>query len=151
MPKDCHDTALSYLEHRERSAFEVRSHLVSKGFGEDEIEKELNDLKELRYVDDARYCDDYIRYGSGKGRGPVRLQHELLEKGIDAGLIREALEESFDRQAESLAAMKEAKKLLRAQDERPDEKMLARIGRKLNSLGYHSDVIYDVVRKLKKS
>lgn len=155
MPKDCHDTALSYLEHRERSTFEVKSHLASKGFGEDEIEEELKYLKELRYVDDARYCGDYIRYGAGKGRGPVRLRHELAEKGIDAGLIREALEESFDRQTESGAAMKEAKKLLKQRDEeqgdRPDEKTLAKIGRKLNSLGYHSDVIYDIIRKLGKS
>jgi regulatory protein len=151
MPKDCRDTAFSYLEHRERSAFEVKTHLLSKGFGEDEIEEELNHLKEFRYVDDARYCSDYIRYGAGKGRGPVRLQHELAEKGIDADLIREALEESFDRQTENDAAMKEAKKLLKEQDGRPDEKTLAKIGRKLNSLGYHSDVIYDIIRKVKKS
>ena len=151
MSKDCHDTALGFLEHRERSSSEVKAHLVSKGFGEDEIEKELERLKELHYVDDARYCCDYIRYGSGKGRGPVRLQHELAEKGVDTDLIREALEESFDRQTESGAAMKEAKKLLKEQDGSPDEKTLAKIGRRLNSLGYHTDVIYDILRKLKKS
>ena len=151
MPKDCHDTALSYLEHRARSASEVKAHLVSKGFGEEEIEEELNHLKELRYVDDARYCGDYIRYGAGKGRGPVRLQHELAEKGVDAGLIREALEESFDRQTERDAAIKEARKLLKEQNGRPDEKTLAKIGRKLNSLGYHSDVIYEIIRKIGKS
>ncbi len=151
MPKDCRDTALSFLEHRERSAFEVKTHLLSKGFGEDEIEEELKRLKEFRYVDDARYCGDYIRYGAGKGRGPVRLQHELAEKGIDAELIREALEESFDRQIESDAAMKEAKKLLKEQAGRPDEKILAKIGRKLNSLGYHTDVIYEIIRKVGKS
>lgn len=151
MPKDCRDTALSYLEHRERSAFEVRSHLISKGFGEAEIEEELKHLKELRYVDDARYCDDYIRYGAAKGRGPVRLQMELSEKGIDSGLIREALEESFDRRTERDAAMKEAGKLLKEQVHRPDEKTLARIGRKLNGLGYHSDVIYEIIRTLRIS
>lgn len=151
MPKDCHDTALSYLEHRERSAFEVKTHLASKGFGEDEIEEELNRLKELHYVDDTRYCGDYIRYGTGKGRGPVRLQHELAEKGIDAGLIRDALEDSFDRRTESEAALKEAKKILKYQEEQPDEKTLAKIGRKLSSLGYHSDVIYEIIRKIRKS
>jgi regulatory protein len=151
MAKDCHDTALSYLEHRERSASEVKAHLVSKGFGEDEIEEELEHLKELHYVDDARYCCDYIRYGTGKGRGPVRLQMELAEKGVDPGLIREALEESFDRQTERDAAIKESRKLIKDQDDRPDEKTLAKIGRKLNALGYHSDVIYDIIRMLKKS
>jgi regulatory protein len=153
MPKDCRETALNYLEHRERSSCEVRLHLLSKGFQEEEIEEELQSLKELRYIDDARYCSDYIRYGAGKGRGPVRLQAELAEKGVEAGLIQEALTERFDRQTEKEAAMKEAVKLLagREPDGRPDEKILAKIGRRLNSLGYHADVIYDVIRKLKKA
>jgi regulatory protein len=153
MPKDCRETALSFLEHRERSAFEVKSHLILKGFPEEEIEEGLQNLKELRYIDDARYCSDYIRYGAGKGRGPVRLQAELAEKGIGAELIQEAIAEWFDRQTEKEAAMKEAVKLLagREPNGRPDEKTLAKIGRRLNAMGYHSDVIYDVIRKIKNA
>ena len=153
MLKDCRETALSFLEHRERSAFEVKSHLIFKGFPEEEIEEELQNLKELRYIDDVRYCSDYIRYGAGKGRGPVRLQAELAEKGIDTVLIQEALAERFDRQTEKEAAMKEAVKLLagREPDGRPDEKTLAKIGRRLNAMGYHADVIYGVIRKIKSA
>lgn len=152
MPRqiDCHDTALRFLEHRERSGYEVRNHLVSKGFQENEIEEELIYLKELRYVDDVRYCENYIRYGTGKGRGPVRLQHELKEKGIDEELIRNALAERFDRMTEKEAAMKEAGKLLHPAKE-IDEKIIGRIGRKLASLGYHTDVIYDVIGQLRKT
>ncbi|HVI39479.1 MAG TPA: regulatory protein RecX [Anaerovoracaceae bacterium] len=150
MPKDCHDTALSYLEHRERSACEVKSHLISKGFQEEEIEAELQYLEELHFVDDIRYCSDYIRYGVGKGRGPVRLQTELKEKGIDAALIQEALEESFDRQTEKEAAMKEARKIL-SQGADMSEKTMAKIGRKLVSLGYHSEIIYDIIGQVRKS
>lgn len=157
MPRDCHDTALSYLEHRERSTYEVKTHLISKGFQEEEIEEELKFLVDLHYVDDARYCSVYMRYGMGKGRGPVRLQLELKEKGIDAALIKEAIEESFTHQSEREAAMKEARKLLdrgvRLDDEPtgPDEKTIAKIGRKLASLGYHTDIIYDIIRQVRKS
>lgn len=182
MSLDCRNEALRFVEIKERSTFEVKSHLVSKGFSSEEIETELNYLVEMHYLDDERYCSNYIQYGLGKGRGPVRLQQELSEKGIDSALIREMLEESFDRRAEREAALAEAKKLIRQKQvsfggfpddfggsmdsssdgeadeddseeksEGPDEKMLARIGRKLNTLGYHSDVIYEVIRKLKKS
>ncbi len=153
MPKDCRETALRYLESRERSAYEVQSHLISKGFQEEEIEEELQYLKELHYIDDARYCSDYIRYGAGKGRGPVRLQAELAEKGIDAGLIQEALSKRFDRHEEKEAAMKEAAKLLTGREpgKNTDEKTLARIGRRLNSMGYHADVIYDIIMKIKNA
>jgi regulatory protein len=150
MDKDCRETALRFLEHREKSTFEVRSHLIIKGFLEEEIEKELQFLTELRYLDDERYCSDYVRYGISKGRGPVRLQHELSEKGIDSALIRDALEVTFDRNTEREAAMQEARKLLKQVSEM-DEKNLAKVGRKLHSLGYHSDVIYDLLGKLRKS
>jgi SOS response regulatory protein OraA/RecX len=150
MPKDCHDTALSYLEHREHSACEVMTHLISKGFQEGEIKEELQYLEELHYVDDVRYCSDYIRYGIGKGRGPVRLQLELKEKGIDTALIQNALEESFSHQTEKDAAMKEAQKLLK-QSGSLDEKTAAKIGRKLASLGYHTGVIYDIIGQLRKT
>lgn len=168
MPKDCHDTAVSYLEYRERSAHEVKSHLISKGFHEEEIEKELQYLQELHYVDDIRYCRNYLGYWTGKGRGPVRLQFELAEKGIDTATIQEALEACFDRSTEKAAALKEAKKVLNrsrhagldldnGEDEEdadepsvPDEKTVAKIGRKLASLGYHTDVIYEIIRQLRK-
>ena len=176
MTQDCRTTALRYLEIKERSAIEVKSHLIAKGFSEEEIETEMNFLEELKYLDDERFCSNYIQYGLSKGRGPVRLQQELSEKGIDSSMIRESLEEIFDRRAERETALKEAKKQLRqkqsmfvefpgsssgngdidsieedeAAAEGPDEKTLARIGRKLNSLGYHSDIIYDVLRTLRK-
>lgn len=170
MTKDCRDTALNYLKHRARSVFEVKSHLLSGGFPEEEINEALRYLQEYRYLDDAEYCSDYIRYGVRKGRGPVRLQRELAEKGIEAGLIRRALDESFDRQTEKEAAMKEAGKLLERAVKAsaasgsgpagetedgcgtgwPDEKTIAGIGRKLASLGYHSEVIYDIIGRLRK-
>ncbi len=151
MPKDCHDTALRFLEHRERSAYEVRTHLAAKGFQEKEIEEELHDLEELHYVDDARFCSSYIRYAMGKGRGPVRLQFELREKGIDVARIQEALRESFDRRTEKDAALKEARKLLERGEGAADEKTTAKIGRKLASLGYHTDVIYEILGQLRKA
>lgn len=157
MPKDCHDTALSHLEHRERSAFELKSHLISKGFQIEEIEEELKYLKELHYVDDERYCEAYLRYGMSKGRGPVRIQLELKEKGIDSAFIQKAIEEHLDRHTEQEAAMREAKKLVDRSfdptDEscKPDEKTIAKIGRKLASMGYHTDVIYDIIGRIRKS
>lgn len=165
MAMDCRDAALKFLEHRERSAQEVKFHLRSKGFREEEIEIELEYLKSLHYLDDVRYCGGYISYGLSKGRGPVRLQFELAERGIDAATIQEALESCFDRSTEKAAALKEAEKLLlkrqgsadygpaeEAEEDRaaPDEKTIARIGRRLASLGYHTDIIYDIIGQVRK-
>lgn len=168
MSKDCRDTALSFLEHRERSTHEVRSHLRSKGFRKDEIEEEMKCLEESHYVDDARYCRSYIDYGIRKGRGPVRLRHELAEKGVDSLLIQEIIDECFDRDTEEAAAMREIMKLLErnaaserdilngpAFDDIPDlsvsdEKTIGKICRRLASQGYRTGVIYDIVGRLRK-
>ena len=158
--KDCRETALSFLEHRERSAGEVASHLIDKGFSREVIDKELEYLKGLHYVDDERYCEDYFRYAMRKGRGPVRIRLELREKGIDEALIQRTLEEYFNCRTEKEAALAEAKKLLERScgsrsgpgfGENLDEKTMAKIGRRLASMGYHADVIYDVIGQLMKS
>ena len=169
MPKDCRDTALSFLEYRERSIHEVKQHLKSKGFDHNEIEKELEALKKLHYLDDARYCENYIRYGKNKGRGPARLRMELNQKGICSELIQDSLKANFSRQQEKESAMKEAEKLIRlnsfypgkadeeetdeweqdARKNKLDEKTIAKIGRKLASLGYSTDVIYEVIGRIR--
>ncbi len=148
MQKDCHTTALSYLEHRDRSVQEVRLHLSSKGFDREEIEEEIKTLQDLHYVDDERYCDHYIEYALRKGRGPVRILYELKEKGIPSELIQKVLDTYFDKEMEREAAMREAQKLLKPD---LDEKLIAKIGRKLAAQGYHTDIIYDVIGRLRRN
>ena len=161
MSKDCRETALRYLERRARTAYEVKARLLSKGFSEEEVAETLRYLQELGYLDDAGYCGEYIRYGMEKGRGPLRLEAELAEKGIDAALIRGLLAAAFDMQSEKDAAMGVAYKILKndtnvtseeepdlAKTGRPDEKTVARSGRKLASLGYHDEVIDEVIGRL---
>lgn len=161
MARDCCEAALRYLERRAHTAYEVKVHLLSKGFSEEKSAETLRYLQELGYLDDAGYCREYIRYGMEKGRGPLRLEAELAEKGIDAALIQGLLSEAFDMQSEKDAAMGVAYKILKndinvtseegpdsAKTGRPDEKTVWRIGRKLASLGYHDEVIDEVIGRL---
>ncbi len=161
---DCHDAALKHLAHRERSVQETRNYLKGKGFQNAEIEKELGYLQELHYLDDERYCESMVRYGKNKGRGPLRIQMDLKEKGIDSALIQYYLGEGFSQSDEKIAAWNEVEKVLRGrgisvldgtdkeQEEPPpmDEKLLAKIGRKLSANGYHTDVIYEILGILKR-
>lgn len=183
---DCHETTLQFLNRRDRSTHEVRQHLTAKGFDREEIKDELETLKDFRYLDDERYCENYFRYAVAKGRGPGRITAELKEKGLDSSLIQDFVNKSFDRDAEKEAAMREAQKILRskqsfgttkgigygnredhtagyeseeeeafgyggeAQSE-IDDKTIAKIGRKLASLGYRIDVIYDIMGRIRKS
>lgn len=140
---DSKDAALKYLASRARTCREVERHLLSKGFAPEEICETIERLKELRYVDDEDYCARYLEYAAGKGRGPLRIRRELEEKGVERETIQIAFEEYETEESDFERAKEQAEKIARGKP--VDKKLLARIGRRLHSMGYPSDVIYQVI------
>ena len=88
--------ALRYLGVRLKSGAEVDQKLEALGF-EPEIRAEvLAFLCRYGYVDDAKYARAYIRDSARfHPKGRLRLQQELREKGVTAGIIQAALEETL--------------------------------------------------------
>jgi SOS response regulatory protein OraA/RecX len=171
MGLNARDLALKYLSRCDRTALEVKKHLGLKGISEEEIQDCLSYLSECGLIDDENYCDKYILYGMEKGRGPIRLERDLLEKGVSSDVIKLGLETHFGDGGEQKAARAYMNKLLRQidrdllggtenldcdeiseEDERPtlSEKEIAKIGRRLASQGYHSNVIYELLNKLRR-
>lgn len=174
MGLDARDLALKYLSKRDRTALEVKKYLELKGISNLEIKDCLEYLSECGLINDVEYCDKYILYGMEKGRGPLRLERELLEKGISPETIKLALEQHFGDRGEKKAVLAYVNKLLQqtGQDLRADtayfdrrehgnlseedavpplsEKEIARIGRRLAYQGYHSNVIYELLERLRR-
>lgn len=140
---DIKDAALKYLGPRARTCREVSDHLRAKGFDGPEIEEIIEELKELRYLDDQDYCAQYFEYAFGKGKGSYRAKRELEEKGVDRETIEIAFEEYESEETELARAKKQAAKI--ADGRQIDEKLLARMGRRLTSLGYRADIVYQVL------
>lgn len=150
--KKAKDAALTYLSYRDRTRFEMKKYLDKKGFGEQDIIAVLDFLDSCNLLDDVNFCERYIRYGQEKGRGPLRIKQELLNKGIDEETIISKLKEHFGGEKEREMALELAEKLLTRKDKsnESNEKELARIVRRLISQGYHYNVIYEVVGKVRK-
>lgn len=142
---DIRDTALKYLTSRARTCGEVEKHLRTKGFEREEIRETLEYLKERHYVDDSDYCLRYFDYAFAKGRGILRIKRELEEKGVDSQTIQIALEDYEQEESEFDRAMYQAEKIVQGKE--IDERLLAKIGRKLGAMGYASHVIYQVIGK----
>ncbi len=152
------DAALRYLSSRSRTIYEMTKHLQGKGFSQTEIEELTETFRQYGYLDDQRYCREYFRYAFGKGKGKRKVFCELREKGVGSDLAEIAFEDYLAEEGENFdegaRAKEEAVKVLRQlslteEDEIP-QKVLARIGRKLQSKGYSSDVIYGVLGALRK-
>ena len=148
---DIRSAALSYLEHRMRTAKEMERRLKEKGFEEGEIAETMEWLKESRYIDDVAYGTEYLRYAFGKSRGINRAKIEMSERGISPGDIEKAIfayedENDVDiMEEEERRAMAEGENMVHRNGR--DEKAMAKLGRRLNSLGYSTGLIYKVINR----
>lgn len=66
------------------------------GFSEDEMEEIISSLQGDRFVDDARFASAYVRDKIRFAKwGPSKISYNLRRLGIDASVIRVALEENL--------------------------------------------------------
>lgn len=148
------DAACDYLSRLERTEAEVRDKLFEKGYEEDEIDEAVQKLNEAHYLDDHGFAVRYIEFALAKGRGMRRIRDELRRKGIDSFVVEDAVYELAEEgqltedsgreraleQAQSIASGKEI-----------DEKLIAKVGRRLQTQGFESGEIYYAIGKLRDS
>jgi regulatory protein len=85
-------TALRLLTRRDYTAKELRTKLLERDVPETEVTSVLTDLAEAGVVNDRRVAESFVRVASTlKGRGRLRISRELEQRGIDRGIIRDAL------------------------------------------------------------
>ena len=160
------ETAAKYLASRMRTIYEVEKHLQAKGYDSEEITGTVNDLIGMRYLDDYQYALRYYEYNREKHRGSGRAARELAEKGVDAETIRYAREDFLysnhvDEYADALeVAEKEVGLIARDRLSGPDEeeepgtvvddRLAAKIARKLDSKGFDRGDIFRVLDELRR-
>lgn len=86
--------AMDILAMREHGRLELKRKLLRKGALPELIDVVLDKLIQDRLLNERRYLESYIRSRANNGYGPLRIQQELLERGIDKAEINHALEES---------------------------------------------------------
>ena len=88
---DVMETALRYLEHRARTAQQIRERLLDAEYAQEEIDACLERLQALHYVDDTEYALLYLRRSLEKRRGLLRYYRELKERGVDKDTAQKAV------------------------------------------------------------
>jgi regulatory protein len=92
MEKDLNDTAMRLLAMREHSQVELQRKLVQKGFNDLAVAQTLHALIAQNLLSDARFTEAFVLSRRGRGSGPVKIQVELQQRGIDNGLISRYLD-----------------------------------------------------------
>ena len=96
-------SAMNILAGREHSIIELRQKLKKKFSKDDDIthvdeliEIVLRQLLDDNLLNEARFTECFIRSRINKGSGPVRIRHELMERGISSELTNDYLDDSYD-------------------------------------------------------
>ncbi len=90
--RSARNVAMDLLSRREHSRAELASKLCQREFATGEIDEALDRLQQEGLQSDQRFCENFIYFRAKKGRGPVRIRHELSQKGVSDTLIEEQME-----------------------------------------------------------
>ena len=150
--KDEGEKALNYtfriLSKKGYTEGEIREKLYQKGYKKEIREKTINRLKELGFLDDRKFAQEFIeRYLFRKPAGKYLLAKKLREKGIKAKIVEESLEKFYPEKEEDLAK-KAGEKFLSRLNSLPLEKKKARLFSFLSRQGFPSEMCVQTTQKL---
>ena len=85
------DYVFTLLKFRNRSEQEIREKLKKKKCAQKTIEKIIQYLEDVHFIDDRQFARDWIKARLTKPFGLRRISFELSQKGISKDIIKEEL------------------------------------------------------------
>lgn len=144
-PEDALKRAFKFLSYRPRSEAEVHAKLTRLGFPQKSVETALEKLRSLNLLDDETFARGWARgRAEGRGYGPLRIERELRQKGIEKSLVSQVVRETFGQQEGKERARALLEKRFRGQD-LGDRKIFNRAIAFLQRRGYRNAVIAEVL------
>ncbi len=84
------------LARREHSRTELGRKLSARGFPEALVGEALDALEAENLLSDRRFTENFVRQRTARGYGPLKIRHELRERGVGAELAAQFID--ADRQ-----------------------------------------------------
>ncbi|GAB2025061.1 recombination regulator RecX [Lactovum odontotermitis] len=142
--------AIYYISFKMRTRSEVAKYLAEHEIPENNIPRILTELEQIGLVNDAKFVENYLDIRiSGGQNGPYKLKQKLLQKGIDANLVAEKLEQLFDMDKQLKAAEKLAEKQVRAKAARlPLKQLKLKISQSLVAKGFSYETAANALENL---
>jgi len=147
--KRARERALRMLALRGRSRAELRKKLAERDFTKSVIERVLENLVELGYLDDEAFAVNRARHlAVNRLYGDRKIEEQLREKGVAREAARAAIREVREEFPEMEGIARSAAKKLqgRSMDGLNKKERLA-LARALQSKGYHLGLILDYMGK----
>ena len=135
-------SALRALMRRAHSIHEMREYLERRAEDKEHVSAVVGRLRELNYLDDARFALDYARqHAQSRRQGRFRIARELRTRGVPDRHIEAALDSIFAETDESALVRARLKRHLAHARGAIDKRKLASLYRNLLRAGFSADVI----------
>jgi len=139
------ERALRLLALRGRSRAELRKKLAERDFSKSVIDRVLENLGALGYLDDGAFAVNRARHlAVNRLYGNRKIEEQLREKGISREAAKEAVREVREEFPEREGIARYAARKLRGRSPRSlDKKDRLALARALQGKGYHLTLILD--------
>ena len=145
--KTAKSQALKHLSYRYRSKRELIQYLEKKEHAPSVIQKTIQYLVSLNYINDQRFAMEWGRSRiENKKFGKERVRQELFTKGIASNIIEIALDTLYDANPEKDLALACASKKLASLHGLEPEKKTRRLAHYLQRRGFSADIIYETLK-----
>ncbi len=129
---------------------EMREKLYDKFVQTNAVNRIIERLNELKYINDTSYAEDYVSYKKESRLSKRAIVTKLREKGIEEDIIQSAMTAYPDEDELSYAEFF-AVKLAEKYDSLEYEKLKNKLYSRLASKGFSTAAIYHATAKLKET
>ena len=130
---------------------ECRARLIDREHSPEDVDAAIEHLIETRALDDGRVANAYARTAVNvKGRGRLRVLHELNAKGIARDVAAAAVANVFGDLDERTLVDRAIQKKLRHRPQPVSPAEHARLYQHLMRQGFSPGAVADALRKLRK-
>jgi regulatory protein len=146
------DYAVKTLARRMRTVRDLRQLMKTRAeegeAGERAMDAVIVRLKELNYLSDTRFAEDYTRVRKEHEKfGKRRVQQELMMKGVGKELVASTLETAYEDVDEvTLARQYIARKRIKQPSGAEAQKETVRVMNRLMRAGFSSNAIFKVLK-----
>ncbi|MBC8210349.1 MAG: regulatory protein RecX [Gammaproteobacteria bacterium] len=88
------NTAMDLLSRREHSRQELSNKLLQREYTPSEISLALDRLEQDGLLSDQRFAECFVSQRVARGYGPIRIRHEMQQRGIDETIVETLLSSS---------------------------------------------------------
>ncbi len=135
--------AMALLARREHGRLELERKLVQRGCPQKIADKALGGLENDDLLSDERFAESLVQTRYDQGHGPVRIRHDLRQKGVADSIISQWIDERSEQWLALIARVRQQK----FGDDLPsDQKERARQARFLQSRGFTSEQVHMVFK-----